>query len=163
RVGNEETQKSAQVKIDGTPPTISGSFTPAANQYGWNNANVTVHFDCTDATSGIASCPTDTLLNTDGANQSVSGASMDNAGNMAGATVSGINLDKTLPTITYSGNAGRYTVDQVVNITCAVSDNLSGVLKHTCKDIVGPAYSFALGANSFSAEATDKAGNVGLG
>jgi hypothetical protein len=65
--------------------------------------------------------------------------------------------------VTYSGNAGVYTVDQTVNITCSASDNLSGVVSTTCADISGPAYSFGLGTHSFSATATDKAGNVGTG
>ncbi len=33
----------------------------------------------------------------------------------------------------------------------------------TCQTISGPAYSFALGVNTFSATATDNAGNVGTG
>lgn len=69
--------------------------------------------------------------------------------------------DTTPPVITYSGNAGTYTVDQQVNITCTVSDPDSAVASTTCHDIVGPAYSFNLGVNSFSATATDPAGNVG--
>jgi hypothetical protein len=164
RVDNRETEKSTPVKIDGTPPTIIGSRDPSAgNEHGWNNQPVTVHFTCSDATSGVAQCPADTVLSSDGANQLVSGTAMDNAGHSASATVAGINIDLTKPTITYTGNAGRYTVDQMVNITCTVNDNLSGVLSHTGQDIVGPAYSFALGNNSRSAEATDKAGNVGQG
>jgi hypothetical protein len=164
RVDNREGEKSTPVKIDGTPPTIIGSRDPnAGNQYGWNNKPVTVHFTCSDGTSGVAQCPADTVLSTDGANQSVSGTATDLAGHSASATVGGINIDLTMPTITYTGNAGRYTVDQMVNIACTVSDNLSGVDTHTGRDIVGPAYSFALGSNSFSAEATDKASNIGTG
>src|SRR5262249_13157488 len=66
------------------------------------------------------------------------------------------------------GNAGTYRVDQMVSITCLPSDpNLkdgapgSGVATSTCKSISGPAYSFKLGLNSFSATATDYAGNTG--
>lgn len=33
----------------------------------------------------------------------------------------------------------------------------------TCKPISGPAYSFGLGRHTYSATATDKAGNVGTG
>jgi hypothetical protein len=70
--------------------------------------------------------------------------------------------------VTYTGNAGSYTVDQQVNITCSsaepkVADGEpgSGVFSDTCRNIIGPAYSFKLGTNSFSATATDVAGNVG--
>ena len=65
--------------------------------------------------------------------------------------------------VTYSGNAGTYSVDQTVAITCAASDNLSGVASNTCANISGPAYTFTLGTNSFSASATDQAGNTGGG
>ncbi|HLO03892.1 MAG TPA: hypothetical protein VK191_12360, partial [Symbiobacteriaceae bacterium] len=67
------------------------------------------------------------------------------------------------PTVTYIGNAGTYTVDQQVNIACTATDDLSGVATSTCVNVVGPAYSFSLGANSYSASATDNAGNVGNG
>ena len=65
--------------------------------------------------------------------------------------------------VTYSGNAGTYTVDQSVAITCAAADALSGVASDTCANINGPAYTFTLGTNSFSASATDLAGNTGNG
>ena len=68
--------------------------------------------------------------------------------------------DVTPPVIVYSGNAGTYTVDQTVNITCTASDAGSGLASSTCADIVGPAWSFALGENQFSATATDVAGNT---
>jgi hypothetical protein len=164
---NVEAQKSTAVKIDGTPPTITGSRSPGGN---WSNAPVTVHFNCSDAIpgSGIFSCTPDTRLTGEGSNQSATGTAVDNAGNSASATVNGINIDLTPPAITYSGNAGTYTVDQQVNISCSSADpNLadrtpgSGVLSDTCKPITGSASSFALGMNTFSASATDVAGNVG--
>ncbi|HEY6218449.1 MAG TPA: hypothetical protein VIV65_00245 [Gemmatimonadaceae bacterium] len=71
--------------------------------------------------------------------------------------------DHTAPTITYSGNAGTYTVDQAVNITCTPTDDLSGVKSSTCSDIVGIGGDFAVGLNTFSATAEDNAGNVGTG
>ncbi len=63
----------------------------------------------------------------------------------------------------YPGNAGTYTVDQTVSITCTATDTLSGVASSTCANVSGPAYSFATGSNSYSAQATDRAGNVGTG
>ena len=72
-------------------------------------------------------------------------------------------VDAEPPTVTYTGNAGVYTVDQSVAIRCQASDALTGVVATTCRDVVGPAYGFALGPNTFSATATDAAGNVGSG
>lgn len=71
--------------------------------------------------------------------------------------------DGTPPVISYTGNAGSYTVDQTVAITCTATDALSGVVSSTCADISGPAYTFPLGTNSYSAQATDRLGNVGTG
>lgn len=70
-------------------------------------------------------------------------------------------LDSTPPTVEYTGNAGTYTVDQVVDINCMANDQESGIASTTCEDIAGPAYSFEIGTNSFSATAIDFAGNVG--
>lgn len=59
-------------------------------------------------------------------------------------------------------NKGTYGILETVAITCAAADTLSGI-DTTCKDIVGPAYTYHSAANTFSATATDKAGNVGSG
>jgi hypothetical protein len=162
--GGLSSSKSVTVKIDKTAPTVSGSRLPAPNGSGWNNTDVAASFTCTDGLSGIGSCgPTPQVLSAEGAGQSRTGTAVDKAGNTASTTVSGINIDKTAPTVTYSGNAGTYTIDQSVAITCAANDSLSGLASNTCANINGPAYTFTLGTNSFSASATDLAGNTGSG
>ena len=87
--------------------------------------------------------------------------------NYASNTVSVIDyaFDGTAPTVTYSGNQGIYTVDQTVDITCTAADEEggSGLASTTCADITGPAYSFGLGSHTYSATATDNAGNIGDG
>lgn len=88
---------------------------------------------------------------------------MDKAGNFASVTVSGINIDETAPTITYTGNAGTYTISQTIAITCKALDALSGVATTTCANIEGSAASFGLGLHAYHASATDKAGNTGNG
>jgi len=161
--GNVSTAASFSWTVDTTPPVINGAAAPPANGYGWNNTNVTVSFICSDALSGVASCSPPTLLSGEGAGQSVTGTAMDNAGNIAHATVSGINIDKTKPTVNYTGNAGTYSGNQIVNITCTAADTLSGIASTTCANINGPANTFSPGTNTFSATATDKAGNQGSG
>src|SRR5438067_9125348 len=64
-------------------PTISAVATPAANSNGWNNTAVTVTFTCSDSSSGIATCPSPVVVNTDGAGQVVSGIAVNNARNTA--------------------------------------------------------------------------------
>ena len=100
--GNKGTD-SVTVKLDKTAPTISGVATTSANANGWYSSAVTVHFTCADpglVSSGIATCPADVVLSTDGANQSAGGTATDKASNTANATVSGIKIDSTKPTIT---------------------------------------------------------------
>ena len=145
---------------DTTDPTIVGSRTPAANANGWNNTDVTVSFECDDTGSGIASCSDPTTLSTDGAGQSVTGTATDNAGNTAGATVGGISIDKTAPTIVFGGNAGTYTLDRTVVITCSATDGLSGIDTADCPEVNAPAASLGFGTHTLTATATDRAGNT---
>ncbi len=149
--------------LDTTPPTITASRSPDANANGWNNVDVTVRFECADDESGVASCPEPVTLTSEGAEQSVTGTAVDNAGNQASATVEGLSIDKTAPTVTYGGNEGSYTVDGVIELTCSTSDALSGIASDTCENMSGPAYEFDLGMNTVSATATDNAGNTGEG
>ena len=67
--------------------------------------------------------------------------------------------------ITYTGNNGAYTVDQIISIHCAASDPTpgSGLDSDTCADLSAPAYSLALGSHTLSASAEDVAGNTGSG
>ena len=67
--------------------------------------------------------------------------------------------DATPPTITYSSHAATYTVDAHVSITCTATDAESGIASDTCAPIEGDAYTFGLGAHTYSATATDNAGN----
>jgi hypothetical protein len=123
--------ESVTIKRDATPPTITGSASPVPNVYGWNNSDVFVAFSCSDAMSGVASCGPDVTLTTEGMAQSVIGTAVDNAGNTATDTVSGINIDKTAPTISGSASPaananGWNNTDVTVTFTCG--DALSGVL-----------------------------------
>jgi hypothetical protein len=157
--GNRETTKTATVKIDRGQPSISAARLPAANANGWTRTDVTVTFTCSDAVSLISSC-TAPIMRGEGAGQSAAGTAVDNAGNSKTATVAGINVDKTAPVVRYTGNAGTYSADQMINIQCQASDALSGLATANCVNIVGPAYTFALGSNAFTASAIDKADNV---
>jgi hypothetical protein len=63
----------------------------------------------------------------------------------------------------FTGNQAVYGVLDTVAIACAASDALSGVLWDTCQNVAGPAYQFTPGTNSYTASASDFAGNVGSG
>jgi hypothetical protein len=158
RAGNTTTATSTAVNIDRTAPSISASVSPVAPSSGWFNGAVTVQFTCTDAGSGVASCPDDVTVTQNGAAQSVTGTVTDNAGHSSSLTVEPINVDTVAPIITFTGNAGEYALDDIVTISCTATDALSGIDTVSCPSVSGPAYDF-VGANTLTATATDKAGN----
>jgi YVTN family beta-propeller protein len=159
-------------------PSTTATITPSPNVDGWNRTDVVVSLIATPAFGGA---PIQSITySTSGAqslSSTVAGASASFSLTQEGTTTgvfhaidtSGVQelpepllvkIDKTPPTIVYSGNQGAYTIDQSVSITCSVTDNLSGVFSANCAPISGPAYSFNVGPNTFSATATDFAGNV---
>ncbi|MCU1505433.1 MAG: hypothetical protein JWP05_402, partial [Microbacteriaceae bacterium] len=154
---------SVTVKLDKTPPTIGGTRAPAPNAAGWNNSNVTVTLTCSDAVSGIKSCTGggSVLLSTEGASQSVSGAAVDNADNTTNGSVSGINIDKTAPSLTgtpTTGANGNGWYKGNVTIGWNGADALSGINPAT-----QPANSTIIGEGAgltATASITDKAGNT---
>jgi hypothetical protein len=158
-VGNSATATVGGINIDSTAPTIGGSATSAPNAAGWYNGPVTVHFTCSDDRSGIATCPADQTLSTDGSNQSVTGTAVDAAGNTAAYTVSGINIDATAPVLTGTPDraanpAGWYRSAVTINFSCGDGAG-SGVA--TC----APAQTLTNNGSNQSVTATvvDRAGN----
>lgn len=73
-----------------------------------------------------------------------------------------VQLDETLPTVSFTGNAGTYTVDETVMIQCSASDALSGILSNDCADVLGRAYTFGSGTHTFTSSAVDFASNTGF-
>src|SRR5262249_729418 len=128
-VGNTSSKTFHVTVVDTTPPTISGTATTSPNANGWYKGPVTLRFTASDLLRPSSVTPDQTLRG-EGANQSVTGTAMDYAGNSASATVSGINVDLTAPTIsgavTAAPNAsGWYNGDVTIHWTPA--DALSGV------------------------------------
>jgi hypothetical protein len=128
--GNTASTTVDNIDIDKTAPGITGEASPLPNANGWNNADVTVTFTCTDGLSGIKQCTDPITLSSEGAGQSATGTAVDYADNSASVTVEGINIDKTNPTIVASRspdanihgwNNGAVTV----HFEC--SDSLSGI------------------------------------
>jgi hypothetical protein len=132
-VGNAEAAKSHEIKVDTSVPTITGSRTPAANGFGWNNETVTVSFVCEDSQSGvaIANCTPATPVVNEGAGQSVVGVAKDNVGKTATTTVGGINIDKTCPDLTgalpTTGRTASGWYKAPVTVAWTGDDNLSGI------------------------------------
>ncbi|MEW6232559.1 MAG: kelch repeat-containing protein, partial [Chloroflexota bacterium] len=156
--GSVEDQKTQTVRIDKGLPDVTASALTPPNANGWYNSPVTVGFICSDDGSGVASCPRSITLSSEGAGQSATGTAMDNAGNFSTATVGGINIDLTAPSISGApisspNSYGWYNLDVTVHFSA--SDALSGLAS------ISP--DFLLSAEGASLSATgaalDLAGN----
>jgi RHS repeat-associated protein len=156
-VAGNTSSASATVNIDKTPPTITASAMPAPNAAGWNNTSVNVAFSCSDALSGVATCPAAAIVGTEGANQNIPGTATDKAGNTASTSVL-LNIDKTPPAIMATASPGANSAgwnksDVTVSFQC--SDSGSGVATCPSDQVVS-----SEGANQIvSGTATDVAGN----
>lgn len=131
---NLEAAQKTTIKIDKTASVIEAATTPPATAFGWHNSNVTVHFNASDALSGIDTVSPDAVISSEGANQSVTGIVTDKAGNTASVTVDGINLDKTPPvTISTSDREanqhGWYKDNVEVSLSATDKEGGSGVVK----------------------------------
>lgn len=179
--GNKESVQSVSFKIDQTPPyygapaRASGS---EANSNGWNNTSVTVNFPCSDATSGSATNPVVKTITTEGTNQTATALAsecVDQAGNQAaaGASLSGINIDKTKPTITAGvpASGAGYILGQSLTSSFTCNDDRSGFLPGGALSTSGPNGTDCTGPSSVDTStvgsktygplnATDRAGNA---
>ncbi|MHA6668504.1 PxKF domain-containing protein [Homoserinimonas sp. A447] len=146
--------------VDTGSPTIDHALLPAApnGENGWYTTDVAVSFSCSDSGSGVDSCVGDTTLG-EGAGQSVTGTATDWAGNTQTDTVTGINVDKTAPTVGFVGgpDASYYFGADPAAPTCNASDALSGLA--SCLVTGGGT---TVGAHSYVATATDNAGNTNI-
>jgi streptogramin lyase len=150
-------------RLDHTPPTISAATTTSPNPEGWYNGDVTVHFTCTDAESGIpaGACPPDQILTPEGvAVESTARTVTDAAGNMSDpSNVVTVKIDKTAPIVSLVGgpaSGDSYYFGAVPAApTCSASDALSG-LNGSC---IVSGYATSLGSHTVTASTNDNAGN----
>lgn len=143
---------------DTTPPVITADVA-GTQSGGWYTSNVSVTWTVTDPETAITStsgCEASSVTSdTDGMTFTCTASS---SGGEDSESVT-IKRDATGPAIAFSGNAGSYTVDQTVSITCSASDALSGMASSTCPGASGDAYALGLGSHTLNASATDIAGN----
>lgn len=152
--------------IDLTPPSLASGVSPATpdGDSGWYITQPTLTFTCSDATSGVPSCPADVTL-ADGAGQSVTRTARDGAGHLVGTTAGPFQVDTVAPTptITLSGTLGSHGwYTSPVQVTVSGSDATSGVSTLT---LDGSAYSSprtynAEDTTTFTYSAQDAAGNT---
>ena len=159
--GNKASASFTVTVVDTTAPVIEPSgVAPVPNAAGWNNGDVTVTWTCTDTVSG-GSTVTETVR-TEGTNQSATGTCSDKSGNSASNTVTGINIDRTDPTLAINGPANGSTISSCsptapARPTFTAADALSGVADQG--DSSTTPTTGTVGTYTYQAWAADKAGN----
>jgi hypothetical protein len=110
KAGNVSAPFGYGLKYDETAPTVTAARTDRPPDHGaWFTAPVRLAVDATDATSGLAECPTVTYGGPDSAAVSVTGTCRDHAGNAASRTFA-LSFDATPPdlrTLAASGGDRR--------------------------------------------------------
>ena len=129
-VAGNEASVASTINIDKTPPTITASPSIPANAAGWHNQDLSVNFECADTLSGIADCNAPIDVDTEAAEQIISGVAIDIAGNSTTAQQL-INLDKTAPVVITTPNPpaniyGWNNTDVALSYQC--QDTLSGIV-----------------------------------
>lgn len=152
--------------VDLTAPAIVALQTPLPNANGWNNTTVSVNWTVDDPESGIASssgCAPITLVGETGGTTLT--CSAQNGAGLSSSMSITVRIDETAPSIAFNGNAGAYTVDQTILITCLATDGLSGIATTSCPFVAsGPATNYvgtaATTSTTLVATAFDNAGNL---
>jgi len=164
--GGTATPVTASIQRDGNGPdvTYDGFVSGTEGSNGWYTSDVTVRFDGTDGFSGVV--PAFQNVSTTGEGGAVTVDSpdfTDQAGNTtsSGAATSGeFKIDKTAPhDVTFFGgpsaNGSYYFGDVPTPLGCDATDDVSGM--DTCVVTGGGT---GVGAHTYTATATDKAGNT---
>ena len=125
--GSDDSLAIERFAVDRSGPTIIAEADRPANANGWYDGPVTVSFTCADAVAGVADCPDPVTLSSGGANQTASGTATDRAGNSSTATVNGINIDRTLPTVDITTAPGSVLKARKGRLRGLAFDALSGV------------------------------------
>lgn len=150
------------VRVDRTAPVVAPVVSGTVGDHGWYTSDVTVHWDVSDALSGLldpAVCP-DVLVDADQQDTTYSCSVTDNAGNTASGTTT-VKRDATAPELTWTDGPEDGAVydfgDPVPAASCTATDATSGVTADGCTVTGGGT---AVGEHTLTATARDEAGNV---
>jgi hypothetical protein len=164
--GNDASASTDPVDIDLTAPSIEASLSPALPEGGWYNlasGAPTVHFECSDALSGLASCSEDQLLGA-GLDQSAEGSALDLAGNAASASSDPVDIDLAAPTLSLPADLSVFATvvgGGPASFSVSASDDLDAAPDVSCSAASGD--QFALGSTPVTCQAVDDAGNSAEG
>jgi hypothetical protein len=100
RQGTAERSASETIRIDRTPPLVTGATaTRPTDANGWYRSPVQIAFAGKDALSGLVGCTSTTYAGPDSASANVTGTCTDKAGNVSQASAFGLRYDATAPTV----------------------------------------------------------------
>ncbi len=154
--GNQAEESSTfTVIIDANAPAVEATPDRPANTTGWWDGPVTFTFTCYDPGSGVASCPDPVTVDTEGAQQSITVAALDNVGNDGTLTVGGINIDATAPNLAFIGVQLEYSVSDLITVSCDATDALAGLEVVNCDTVPSIA---AVDYNAWAGQGTDITG-----
>lgn len=159
KAGNTASVTVGDINIDKTKPVITYVGRTPANNYGWNNADVTVYWTCSDALSGPVSSAVSDIVGAEGANLSANGTCIDKAGNSDSDTQSGIQIDKTPPHLAPVVSPSPVLLKGIASATAGASDALSDIASQSCNAVI----TTTVGSQVVNCTATDKAGNEAAG
>ncbi len=166
KAGNESPEVSSSAfDYDATAPTgVTGAPNRLPDHNGWYNHAVDVVFTGTDATSDIDTCTTVTYSTPDGEDVTVNGSCTDKAGNTSASVASSaFDYDATAPAPNLVGapsnSWGICGGGLPTRPSFDPTDNLSGIASQS-DDWTVPTAPSGVGTYTYSATATDKAGNT---
>jgi RHS repeat-associated protein len=155
------------ITSDTVNPSITATTSPQPNAAGWNKSDVTVHFTCSDSGTGIATCPADVVVGSEGMNQPVTRTATDRAGNSASVTVT-VNIDKTAPSITVEAPQNNALLgDPHLVVTGTADDAIAVTINGAAATVDTTARTFSgnvsllEGTNALHLVGTDLADNSG--
>ena len=147
------------VAFDVAPPAASPTQSPAANNAGWNNTNVTVNWNWTDnagpSAIDVLNCTTSSTSSGEGSALAIAATCQDRTGNVAPAASYVVAVDKTKPTLSPSVSPTSILLNGTATVTSGAADALSGLSADGCDalDTTTP------GTKTVTCTATDNAGN----
>ena len=168
--GNSTSVSLGGINVDKTAPTLTASRDIPANENGWNNSDVTVSFEASDALSGVAGNPASQVIG-EGFDQTATGSVTDLAGNSTSASLTHINVDKTAPTFAVISAPTNGQEGSALHFEVLGSDSLSGTSSSSWNISGGPQTTGSAGVSSLDVtpldngsyqvvySATDVAGN----
>lgn len=120
---------------------------------------MTVNFNCSDALSGIETCPASRGVSTEGSGQTVTETAADKAGNSE-TVRQAVNIDLIKPGISFNGTCpATVNLKAAATVDISITDNLSGVASQSAPNGTNALDTSTVGEKTFTVTAQDNAGN----